>query len=486
MRWFQGSIPDAINAAKQRSCIFVVVVTGEDEQSTQLLTNWEEEKVSKAATNCVAIKVDAKSETCLLFSHIYPVVCIPSSFFIGANGTPLEVIAGSVSAEELVKRIDRVSQMHLHYIEEGKVPPESNGPVEPVSAEHTASSPAPATGQTASGKDREDELKSASVSSAETTSSDQPRPSAEDNADQVKRLTKRLEERQEQKRMEEEEKEISNEIKRRKVGKDMQDFQRKQDDDKAKRLVEERNRERLMERAARERVKQQIALDRAERAARYANTKQEEKASSPASQQGAQKKTASPSTSATARIQFRLPNGSSLSSSFPSQTRLQEARHFVLQEVGSRYGNFSLATMFPRREFTREDLDRTLLELELVPSASVVLLPQSESSGYAVRSPAGGVWTMLGSLFFPLLAVWRFLSSFLFSAPLQPREGAVRSPAPEASSHTNSTRREPLSQQSVERKPKDYKRDGRICRLRTQDDGEEDNNTWNGNSTQQM
>lgn len=46
--------------------------------------------------------------------------------------------------------------------------------------------------------------------------------------------------------------------------------------------------------------------------------------------------------------------------------------------------------------------------------------------------------------------------------------------------------RETLSQQHVERKPKDYKRDGRICQLRTQDDGEEDNNTWNGNSTQQM
>lgn len=46
--------------------------------------------------------------------------------------------------------------------------------------------------------------------------------------------------------------------------------------------------------------------------------------------------------------------------------------------------------------------------------------------------------------------------------------------------------RETLSHQRVEKKPKDYKRDGRICRLRTQDDGEEDNNTWNGNSTQQM
>lgn len=35
--------------------------------------------------------------------------------------------------------------------------------------------------------------------------------------------------------------------------------------------------------------------------------------------------------------------------------------------------------MFPRREFTAEDLNRTLLELELVPSASVVLRPVSQN-----------------------------------------------------------------------------------------------------------
>lgn len=45
------------------------------------------------------------------------------------------------------------------------------------------------------------------------------------------------------------------------------------------------------------------------------------------------------------------------------------------QTVGNTYGNFSLATMFPRREFTKEDYGKKLLELELAPSASVVLLP---------------------------------------------------------------------------------------------------------------
>lgn len=71
---------------------------------------------------------------------------------------------------------------------------------------------------------------------------------------------------------------------------------------------------------------------------------------------------------------------------------------FVLfQEVGNRYGNFSLATMFPRREFTGEDLDKTLLELELAPSASVVLLPVSLTRTPDTFTPcwSQGGWTHL-------------------------------------------------------------------------------------------
>ena len=52
--------------------------------------------------------------------------------------------------------------------------------------------------------------------------------------------------------------------------------------------------------------------------------------------------------------------------------------YFSSPEVGNRSGTFSLATVFPRREFTADDLDKTLLALELAPSASIVLLPVSE------------------------------------------------------------------------------------------------------------
>ncbi|XP_038575711.1 UBX domain-containing protein 4 isoform X4 [Micropterus salmoides] len=510
MLWFEGSIPDAINLAKQRSFVFVVVITGEDEQSAQLMSNWEEDNVSEAAQNCcVAIRVDAKSETCVQFSQIYPVVCVPSSFFIGENGIPLEVIAGSVSADELMKRINRVKQMHSQQVGGGAVLPEASAALESSLCDSTAPASASALpikstavateSAVAPGTEKDDGSLSTTGTPAENASSDhapQCSPSEENLDTKVERLTKKLEERREQRKMGEEENEIRKEIVRRKVGKDMQDLKKKQEEEKTKRLLEERNREKAEEKAARERVKQQIALDRADRAARYAKTQEEEKAAKQAllqarqAEQEASKEALVRERSTIARIQFRLPDGSSFTNHFPSQSRLQEARHFALQEVGNRYGNFSLATMFPRREFTSEDLNKTLLELELAPSASIVLLPSGRPANTVVQSSEGGIWAVMGTLIYPLLAVWRFLSTFLFATP--PPPGASRGTTHQSNSHTNSAsasdkaKREPLSKHTREKRPKDFKKDGKICRLRTQEDSEDDNNTWNGNSTQQM
>nr|XP_046260097.1 UBX domain-containing protein 4 isoform X2 [Scatophagus argus] len=516
MLWFEGSISDAINSAKQRSCVFVVVITGEDEQSAQLKSSWEDDKVSDAAQNCcVAIKIDARSETCVQFSQIYPVVCIPSSFFIGANGIPLEVIGGSVSAEELMKRINRVKQMHAQHGRSGAVLSEASAPVE--ASPRDTIEPAPAStsqlpvksaaaepaavqgrGKVSLSSTGDDSSISATETLAESASFDNAAQCSQDeeNLDaKVERLTRTLEERREQRKLGEEENEIQKEIERRKVGKNLQDFKRKQEEEKTKRLLEERSREKAEERAARERVKQQIALDRADRAARYAKMEDEEKVAKQAllhsslAEQEVRKRAVVRGTSTIARIQFRLPDGSSFTNQFPSQSRLQEARHFVVQEVGNRYGNFSLATMFPRREFTSEDLNKTLLELELAPSASIVLLPSGRPGNTVVQSSRGGIWAVLGTLLYPLLAVWRFLSSILFAAP--PSHGeASRGPTNQSKSFTNSpsdkTKRETLSKHTQEKRPKDFKKDGKICRLRTQEDSEEDNNTWNGNSTQQM
>ncbi|XP_028600787.2 UBX domain-containing protein 4 [Podarcis muralis] len=204
MLWFPGTIPAAIAAAKQRSAVFVVFVRGDDEQSIEMAASWENEKVTEAATDgFVAIKIDTQSEACLQFSQIYPVVCVPSSFFIGDNGVPLEVIAGSVSAEELVTRIHKVKQMHTLKNEamESSVPCSSslNGITEDSQS------------QTAELAEAQPER--LSVSSAGEVNLDQTNvesdvrgesQTTDDLTAKVERVTKKLEERREEKKKEEE------------------------------------------------------------------------------------------------------------------------------------------------------------------------------------------------------------------------------------------------------------------------------------------
>ncbi|NXB62069.1 UBXN4 protein, partial [Struthidea cinerea] len=499
----------------------VLCLAGEDEQSTEMAARWEDEKVTEAASDgFVAIKIDTKSEACLQFSQIYPVVCVPSSFFIGDNGIPLEVIAGSVSVEELVTRIHKVKQMHT-----GKGRPLENGSQssapcpssQPDGASESAESRAAAVcdspesviPETITSSAGNDEANSGQASQEATNSADEQVNDAQPVNDltlKVERqvffcrllnvLTKKLEERREEKRKEEEQKEIKKEIERRKTGKEMLEYKRRQEEELTKRMLEERNREKAEEKAARERIRQQIAMDRAERAARFAKSKEEAEAAKAAALQAkqaeieARKEAAQRERSAIARIQFRLPDGSSFTNQFPSEARLEEARQFAAQTVGNTYGNFSLATMFPRREFTKEDYAKKLLELELAPSASVVLLPVGRPATSVVQASGSDLWKFLGTILYPLLAVWRFISNFLFTSP-PPSQPSVRSAhqqdhsAPSASGSMEPSR-QAVRKRVVEKRGEDFKKEGKIYRLRTQDDGEDENNTWNGNSTQQM
>ncbi|NXN57505.1 UBXN4 protein, partial [Rynchops niger] len=493
------------------SFMHVLYLAGEDEQSAEMAARWEDEKVTEAASDgFVAIKIDTKSEACLQFSQIYPVVCVPSSFFIGDNGIPLEVIAGSISVEELVTRIHKVKQMHrvkgqpLENGSQSSAPcPSSQSDGAPENTQSRAvefcDSPESVMSETIRPFVGNGGANSGQASQEATNSSDEQVSAAQPVNDltlKVERITKKLEERREEKRKEEEQKEIKKEIERRKTGKEMLEYKRRQEEELTKRMLEERNREKAEEKAARERIRQQIAMDRAERAARFAKSKEEAEAAKAAALQAkqaeieARKEASQKERSAIARIQFRLPDGSSFTNQFPSEARLEEARQFAAQTVGNAYGNFSLATMFPRREFTKEDYGKKLLELELAPSASVVLLPAGRPATSVVQASGSDLWKFLGTILYPLLAVWRFISNFLFTSP-PPSQSTVRSghqqehSNPSASSSVEQSR-QAVRKRVVEKRGEDFKKEGKIYRLRTQDDGEDENNTWNGNSTQQM
>ncbi|XP_018417307.1 PREDICTED: UBX domain-containing protein 4 [Nanorana parkeri] len=511
MLWFQGSIPEAIASAKEKRSVFVVFVAGDDEQSVQMAESWEDEGVTQVASEeFVAIKLDSKSETCLQFSQIYPVVCVPASFFIGDSGIPLEVIAGGISAEELVGKITKVKQMHTGdgdglptnpqlstsppvtcSAESCPVPQCPAEDLQPPSVETPGDSPASSPVQddhspTEQTKELQEE------GNAEIADS-QP---GEEVTEKVQRVLQKLEQKQEEKKKGEQEKEIKREMERRKSGKEMLDYKRKHEDDQARRALEERNKDKAEEKAARDRIRQQIAQDRADRAARYAQNKEEQDAIKAAELQArqaemeARKEATQKEKRTIARIQFRVPDGSSFTNQFPSEAPLEEARQFAAQRVGSTYGNFSLATMFPRREFTKEDYGKSFLSLELAPSASIVLLPAGRQARAVVQSSDVGIWGFLGTLLYPLLSVWRFISNFLFSSP-PPAQHSDRAAHPQqentnpTSPNSSEPNREAVRRRVLDKRADEFKKEGKIYRLRTQDD-EDENNTWNGNSTQQM
>ena len=65
MLWFPGTIQVTITLAKTSSMVFMVFVTGNEEQSTQMAASWEDDKVTEASSNS---SVAAKINT-IIYTH---------------------------------------------------------------------------------------------------------------------------------------------------------------------------------------------------------------------------------------------------------------------------------------------------------------------------------------------------------------------------------------------------------------------------------
>uniref|UniRef100_UPI00358FCFCA UBX domain-containing protein 4 n=1 Tax=Myxine glutinosa TaxID=7769 RepID=UPI00358FCFCA len=503
--WFQGPISSAISSAKLKRAIFVVFIAGEDAPSQQTSDSWEDARVvGLASDSCVAIRVDAKSETCTQFCSIYEVSAIPSCFFIGNNGIPLRVSPGGLSADELLSTLETAIKLHQEQqaCGDGKKVDGNDGD-QPTPNTHPNDGAQASSSPSSENNSESQAAASPAESPVESKKNSETRNvplTEEERKVAAKRLTKQLEERREQKHKEEEETMKMKEIERRRLGKDVHTFKRRHEEDRTKRLLEERIKEKAEEKSARDKILKQIAMDRAERAVRYGRERAEadkERTVARAmrtAEEEEQRLRAQQERNASARIQFRLPDGSSITKEFPSETTLGAARHFVAEAAGNTFGNFTLAMTYPRRRFTDTDLSSSLLHLELVPTAVLILLPASRTSAAVARSAVsfGMVWTLLEYVMQPIRATWNFLSNMFFAPPSQ-RATTIPTPT-EPAGHSesrvqqNSARGEALLRRRGQLSSTTFRRDGNVFRLGSQggNNEDDDNNTWNGNSTQQM
>ncbi|EDW93816.2 uncharacterized protein Dyak_GE20381 [Drosophila yakuba] len=111
MNWHTGNIAEAVAESKAKDAVFVVFIEGQDEMSHKLERFVDDNRVRSRleTSDFVAIKVQGNSSAYGQFMSLYKVVPIPSLFFIGKTGTPLEIATGiTASVEELTEKIDKV------------------------------------------------------------------------------------------------------------------------------------------------------------------------------------------------------------------------------------------------------------------------------------------------------------------------------------------------------------------------------------------
>ncbi|KAK9301422.1 hypothetical protein QLX08_006243 [Tetragonisca angustula] len=523
MKWFEGSINEAVATSKSRKAIFVVFIEGKDDTSARVA-----EAINATEVSCrleqedfVAIRLESGSETYRFFAQIYQLVPVPSLFFIGDNGTPLEIIAGSTTAADLATKIDLVLT---------KAGKNKNTSLDMIDAEQKATAASSANNVNikididkkndsitkssvevpltqATSEDKSNNIIKNDIKQEPSTSlktSEPPEPVNDTNETSIKELTseekikraQQLIELQRKQRIEEEErKNKEREIERRKIGRDMQKMRQKQQDLEVKQAYEERMKEKAADAAAREKVLQQIAQDKLERKQKQLAMQQQH-----GQQECNSESSGSPISIATvSRIQFRLPSGNPYIAQFEPSSTLRDLRTYVVQNINLPFRQFVMSTSFPRRELMHEDDDKTLLELELVPTAVILILPLKSSNVTTTVTSTQDVSILpqfVWSTFALFTAVYYYLIGYITgrrNIPKQPSnsvekndteniaENAVTANLQNVASSSSLVRRYLGNQGNTT-----IKTEGNVHRLHSSGDDNDENNTWNGNSTQQM
>jgi len=463
MNWHTEGIGAAIAEAKSRGEIFAVFVKSPpeaaQEETQSLETALLDEEVVSQLSNMVCIEVNAGSTTCAQFSAIYPVMVVPSVYFIDSTtGVDLEITGGLVTKDSLLESVARARKRLTEPGTLAPVPAASSAPTA-TSAPAPPSAPAPTSAAATVSEESVPTAGSSPIAAKNESSSQQA--SLDERVARAKML---VQQRQAEREKEEEEKEKNREMERRKLGQALLEQKRSKDEEELKKAALERKKDKEEEKKAREAVKAAIEQDRLARKAKYDEEKsaaderkaEAERANLAAAAAAAQVSAAE--RALVARIQFRLPDGRNQTKQFPAETPLSELYTFVTT-IEPGFTSFSLSTTFPRRQLDAEEPSASLRDLQMAPSATVLVLPKASTS---VSLPGGDLSSFLWLLLSPFTILWAMITSFF---------GGVTATA--QNPNNSSTSRPSTS------------RPGGIGRLRRSEDDDE-NNTYNGNSTQQM
>ena len=167
------------------------------------------------------------------------------------------------------------------------------------------------------------------------------------------------------------------------------------------------------------------------------------------------------------RIKFTLPDGSHISNTFESTSTLAELRLFLLERIPG-IKDFVIIRPHPREEFQSTQNESTLRELDIPTGSGLVIRVCSTE---IAKMPIS-IWPFFAAI------ISFFASIFSYFFPVW-----SNSPAPVIST-TNQRTAIPTAKSNTSTRT--VGRRGNMYRLSDLKDRDDDNNTYNGNSTQQQ
>lgn len=392
--WFDGPIAEAISLVAEKQCVFLVYIHDESEKTNTLNDTLKDEQVTKAIReSTVAVAMERNSENAALFGQYYPIQTVPILYFI-KQGTIRDFGIETLTSQEIIDKINAVNQISVVPAPQPASAPAPVAPATPVPA------PQPSTNDTTH-----------TVDTASTSNTDTTRKAEQNDEINAKKaeMQKQLEQMRKERAEREKQEAKDREIKRRQEAKMLQEAQQSRVDKENKIYFEKIKKERQEDEAHRRKVREQIARDRAEKIAqRNAEKQRQNSTASPttlSTEEGATSSSSLNNSShhAYSNLNIRQLDGSNIRHQFEATSTLSEVRHWIqenrTEDVKKPY---KLSSQFPTRLFTDADDDTALKDLNLCPSATIIMKPLKAGSSSArsvISGNNGGVTGYIYSAF---------------------------------------------------------------------------------------
>ncbi|KAK6740746.1 hypothetical protein RB195_008912 [Necator americanus] len=449
MKWFEGSVSTAIQVSRRNNALFVVFIESKNGKGEKMRELWD--KIEPSLFDCpfVGIHLMEGDEAAEQFAQIYPTPVLPASYVIDSLGKPIEIITflKDLDYDEFFCKLNNAAKAFVA----------SRKSVNNVSSSQN------------SGDVQRHEAPSTSAQASSSNTIDHGL-SLQEKVERAKKLLEQKKKADEEaKKLEEKERELE----RINSGKLMQEAQKRREEQELIEAAAQRRRDKIEAEKERERVKAQIKADREEREFRERRGKPIDLA--PAGDMPAELPKMEPVPSDRCRVQVRLPSGENIVEEFPSSDCLNTLIELIEQD-GRVSGPFSIAQVYPRKVFSEEELQMSFLDLCLTPTCTLLVLQSRQKTAQIIAaSPLGGILSLFSIIFIaPLQYFWNVIAGYLGWNSGSNTRSANQSQQSEAK-----RQREPHSTGATVR------RRGNVTRLHnTNDDSDDENANWNGNSTQ--